>query len=198
MKSMLLGVAAAAVALGACNKSPKVDEKNATPAEVANAVRESGVANGMFLRAGEWRIMSTLDEMSMPGMPPEAQAEMKRVTATQQDRGFQYCLTPEEAKEPRGKFFGGKEANNCRYDHFTMGNGKIDAEMRCPGEPSGQMVMTMNGTYSPDAYSTKMSMEVQGGHEGTMTMKLHSDAKRIGECTAAEKAAAEKDKGTKG
>jgi len=140
MKSMLLGVAAAAVALGACNKSPKVDEKNATPAEVANAVRESGVANGMFLRAGEWRIMSTLDEMSMPGMPPEAQAEMKRVIATQQDRGFQYCLTPEKAKEPRGKFFGGKEASNCRYDHFTMGNGKIDAEMHCSGEPSGQMV----------------------------------------------------------
>jgi hypothetical protein len=183
--------------LAGCNKGPQVHEKNASVAEVADAVRASGVASDTFMHAGQWRIMSTLDEMNVPGMPAEVQAEMKQVIAKQQNRGFEYCLSPEEAKEPRGKFFGGKEANNCRYDHFTMGGGKIDAVMRC-NEPSGSMTMTLAGTYSPDAYSTKMTMEVRDAREGSTTMKLHSDAKRVGECTAAEKAEAEKNKGTNG
>ena len=44
---------------------------------------------------------------------------------------YDYCLTPEQAKRPQGKFFNEQAANNCRYDHFTMGGGKIDAAMRC-------------------------------------------------------------------
>jgi hypothetical protein len=44
--------------------------------------------------------------------------------------------------------------------------------------------MAMNGTYSPDAYTSHVSMNVQGGPQGTMTMKMRSEAKRIGECAA--------------
>jgi hypothetical protein len=174
---------ACALPLAACNKSPEINEKNASVEKVARDVRASGGASDFFMHAGQWRITSSMDEMNIPNMPAEAQAEMKQVMGKQRSMSFEYCLSPEEAKKPRGKFFTGKEASNCRYDHFTMGGGKIDAEMHCKSEPSGQMVMNLNGTYSPDAYSTQVSMEMQGGREATMTMKMHSDAKRIGECT---------------
>lgn len=182
MKSHIVLIACAG-ALVACNKSPEVNERNASVEQVAQAVGASGAANDLVMHAGEWRVTSSMDEMNIPGMPAEAQAQMKQVMGKRQNSSFEYCLSPEEAKKPRGKFFTGKDANNCRYDHFTMGGGKIDAVMTCQGEPSGQMVMNLNGTYSPDRYSTRVAMEMQGGREGNMTMKMHSDAERIGECT---------------
>ena len=60
-----------ATVLTACGSKPAVDERNASVAEVAEAVRESGAANGTFLRAGQWRVTSVLEDMSIPGMPAE-------------------------------------------------------------------------------------------------------------------------------
>jgi hypothetical protein len=176
-------VIACALPMTACNKSPEVSAKNASVAEVAQKVRESGVASDNFLHAGQWRVSSTVEEMTIPGMPPEAQAEMKKFMG-QQNASYEYCLTPEEAKKPGGKFFTGKDERNCRYDHFTMSGGKFDAAMRCQGDASGAMTMAMNGTYSPDSYSTHVAMNMEGGREGKMSMKMRSEAKRVGECSA--------------
>ena len=178
-------IIACALPLAACNKSPQVNEKNASVADVANAVSKSGIAGESFIRAGQWQVKGTLEEMTMPGIPPQAQAEMKRVMGQVQNNSFEYCVTPEEAKHPGGKMFTGKDNGNCRYDHFKMGDGKFDAAMRCEGDTKAQvMTMAMNGTYSPDAYTSHVSMNVEGGPQGTMTMKMRSEAKRIGECTA--------------
>jgi hypothetical protein len=190
-------VIACSAVLAGCSKSPQVHEKNASVAEVASAVRQSGVASDIFLRAGEWRVSGTMEEMNIPGLPPEAQAEMKKAMGEHGNMTYQYCLTPEEAKEPRGKFFSGKAQNNCRYDHFTMGGGKIDALMRC-NEVSGAMTMAIAGTYSPEDYSSHLTMNMLDGSQRGMSMRMRSEAHRVGECTAAEKAKAEKDSGTKG
>ena len=98
-------IIACTTALGACNKSPEVHQKNASVEQVANAVSASGVANGLHLRAGEWRVTATVEEMNIPGLPPEAQSQMKQVMSKRGDSTYQYCLTPEQAKEPGGKFF---------------------------------------------------------------------------------------------
>ena len=55
-------------------------------------------------------------------------------------------------KRPKEDFFAGKN-NECRYDHFTMGGGKIDAAMHCGGKHGESQVMQMAGTYSPDKLS---------------------------------------------
>ena len=92
---------------------------------------------------------------------------MKRVMGQVQNNSFEYCVTPEEARHPGGKMFTGKDNGNCRYDHFTMGGGKFDAAMRCEGQASAQvMTMAMNGTYSPDAYTSHVSMKIKVGRRG--------------------------------
>jgi len=187
---------ACAVALAACNKSPEVHEKNASVEQVANAVAASGVANDLYLEAGEWKVTSTLEEMSIPGLPPEAQKEMKQAMGQRGNAEYQYCLTPKQAKKPGGKFFNRQADKNCKYDHFTMGKGKIDAVMRCAA-PAGSMTMTIAGTYSADSYSTHVAMDL-GGRDGAMKMKMRSEAKRIGECTPEDEARANADSGTKG
>src|SRR5690349_23581918 len=122
MKTVLLLLTAAA-ALGACNKSPTVNAKNATPEEVAKKVQESGADQSM-VQPGLWQSKVTIEKFEVPGMPPEMAGRMKSMMAENQGHDFQSCLTPEDVKKPKEDFFAGKN-NECRYDHFTMGGGKI-------------------------------------------------------------------------
>ena len=180
-----IGLMLCAAALAACNKGPDVNVRNASVGEVAEKVEQSGIANETFLRAGEWKVTGTMEEMNVPGMPPQAQEEMKRVMGQVRNTSYEYCVTPEEAKRPREKMFAGKDADHCRYEHFTVGGGKFDAAMRCEAKNGSQpMTMAVNGTYSPDSYQTHVSMNVEGGPQGAMSMKMRSEAHRVGECSA--------------
>jgi len=176
-------------ALAACNESPEIHEKNASIEQVAEAAGKADAASGVVLRAGQWRLSGTVEEMSFPGMPASAQADVKRMMGEKNNFTTEYCLTPEEAKRPRGRFFGGRQSDNCRYESFDMEGGKIDAVMRCEGQPSGSMTMTISGNYAPDNYSTTAAMEVAGNGRSGMSMKMRSEAHRIGDC---DKASGEK------
>ena len=171
---------APAVLLAGCNKG--VDMKNAAASEVAKQV-QAATADGQFVSPGHWESTMTMIDMSMPGMPPEASARMKSMMG--KPRTFASCLTEAEAKKPKEDFFSGGDGK-CRYDHFTMSGGKIDAAMKC-GDASAMRTMTMQGTYSPDHYH--MAMAASGSGSGPavgMSMKMEMDAKRTGACTGKE------------
>lgn len=182
MKSILIAIIGAAV-LGACNKSPKVDEKNATPAEVAQKVQETG-ADQNIVRPGLWHSKVTIEKFDMPGIPPEMAGRMKSMMAENQAHDFQTCLTPEDVQKPKEDFFAGKN-NECRYEHFTMGGGRIDALMHC-GKEAGASTMRMAGTYSADSYQMQMATEVETSDDAVhgMQMQMRVEAKRVGECSA--------------
>lgn len=169
--------------LAACGSDPQVDARNASVQDVAGQVADAG-GSEMFVRPGKWQSRVEIEKFELPGAPPaaaEAMRGMQQRMAVQES-----CLTPEEAKRPKEDFFAG-EGKNCRYDHFTMGNGKIDAVMKCSGEGMAQ-TMAMQGTYGPEAYQMRMSMKAEAGAGGEigpaggMTMTMRVDAKRIGEC----------------
>jgi hypothetical protein len=183
MKTMLL-LAAVALPLAGCNKSPTVDAKNASPAEVAKQVKDSGVAHTSMISPGLWQSKVTIEKFDVPGMPPEVAQRMKSVMAQGSVHDSTTCLTPEEVKKPTEDFFAGKN-NECRYDHFTMGGGKIDALMRC-GKEGHTSTMRMAGNYSSDSYQMQMATEADTGDEGAgaMQMQMRVEAKRVGECSA--------------
>jgi hypothetical protein len=187
MKSMVLAAAGALLPLAACNNSPQVHEENASVAEVQRELARAG-ASDQFVRAGRWQSKVTIEEMAIPGMPPEMKDRMQAMFAERQPDGFETCLTEEDVKRPKEDFFAGQN-KNCRYDHFTMGGGKIDAKMRC-SEDRATQVMTMKGDYTPDAYNMQMSMTAQGGGEANpgMSMRMRVNAKRVGQCTGKEDA----------
>jgi hypothetical protein len=164
----------------ACNSKPTVDETNASVEEVAEKVREA-TDDGQLLQPGKWLSKVTIEDVSIAGMPKEAAEQMKRMVA--QTHQAESCLTPEQAKQPKGGFFGGND--QCRYDHFTMRGGKIDAQMRCEQGGSTQ-AMQMTGTYSPDSYEMRMSTsQEQGPGGGPMSLKMKVEAKRVGKCSGA-------------
>lgn len=184
MRTIALLLAGAAMLAG-CDNSPRVDEENASVAEVAQKVREAG-SDQAFIRPGLWQSNLTVEQFEVPGMPPEVAQRMKTMMAQQQEHGFKTCLTSEDVKRPKEDFFTGKNSQQCRYDRFKMGGGKIDAVMRCGGGDGARHVMQMAGTYSPESYQMQMSSRVEAGSGGQdgMTMRMRVEAQRVGECPA--------------
>ena len=182
---MLIGCVGA-LTLSACNKSGEVKAENATAEEVAKKIQKAG-ADGTFVNPGRWVSKITIEEMNMPGMPPGAVAQMQGMKGHIQTH--ESCLTPDQVKRPKEDFFAGAN-KNCRYDHFTMGEGKIDAQMTCQADEKGDgvMKMTMAGNYSGDNYQMEMGMTSNAGDalEKGMSMKMRVEATRVGECTGKE------------
>ena len=180
MKNALF-LLACGLPLAACDSGPEVNARNATAEEVAEQVADAR-GSDTIVRPGKWQSRVEIEEFELPGAPPEAKTAMRGMYDRAQV--FESCLTPEEAKRPKEDFFAGAN-KNCRYDHFTMGDGKIDAAMKCSGQGMAQ-TMAMKGSYSPDSYQMRMSMKADAGAgpPGGMTMVMRVDAKRVGECDA--------------
>lgn len=174
-------VAASVLCLVGCNKGPTVSVKNATGNQVVAAVKESGVmTSGSMIEPGLWQSKVVIQEMTMPGLPPEYADKMKQSIAAHRNDVNKHCVTEADVKKPKADFFGaGKE---CKYDHFTMGGGKIDIAMACQREGATNN-MKVSGSYTPTTYSVDTAMTGTGGREGGMSMKMHVDAQRIGQCT---------------
>jgi hypothetical protein len=177
-------VAASVLCLSACNKGPKVDLHNATGNQVAQAVRQSGVASSdTMIEPGLWRSKVTVLDMNIPGIPAQYADKMKASIAEHRNDTSSHCVKPEDVKKPKEDFFGADKS--CRYEHFAMGGGKIDVQMVCKEEDMTQ-TSKLSGTYTPTSYSMDMSMNGSGGAQNGMTMKMHVDANRVGECTGKE------------
>ena len=176
MKMLLLALPLTIIA--ACDSSPEVKLDNAKPSEVAAKMREA-VGDADYVRPGKWVTSITIDEINIPGMPPEFAAKMKQQKVAARD--VESCLTPEQAKQPKGGMFAGID-KSCRYERFIMNDGKIEAAMRCTQNQTVQ-TMTMSGTYAPERYDMNLSSEVGGtGPQAGTTMKMKVAARRVGNC----------------
>jgi hypothetical protein len=170
------------VLLAGCHSGPSVTAENATANEVDAKLAQSGGVS-QFLSPGHWDSVATVHDVEVPGMPPSAAAQMKTMIGKPATGAS--CLTPEEAKKPAGSFFAGDESD-CRYDHFTMADGTIDAAMTCKGEHATQTV-ALKGTYSADTFHIDRTTKSNGaGPMADMTMAMTVDAKRTGACTGKE------------
>ena len=54
-------------------------ESNASVEQVAAAAQKANAARGIVLIAGQWRLTGTMVEMTIPGMPASAQADVKKM-----------------------------------------------------------------------------------------------------------------------
>jgi len=171
----ILAVAlAAGAALGGCHKSPQIDAKNATPAQVQKQLAQTDIRP----RPGRWQQSVKIEAIEMPNMPPEAKAAMAR--ATDMTHTGYTCLTPEQAAKPDASFFQ-QAAKNCTYDHFTMGGGQLDAKMTCT-TGGQQQVSTMKGSYGRDTYDMLVEMQSQMMGQPIHT-RLSLKMNRVGDCT---------------
>ena len=175
---------ACTAALAACNKGPDIDVKNASVGEVAEKAR-AAAADSRLVEPGRWETKVTLLEADMPDLPPQYAARIKETMAKVQGRTVATCITAADLKKAKPDFLAA-HTKNCRFDHYTMGSGKIDAQMTCTAPQGGSMSVATIGTYSPDAYEATSVMTMSGGPTGARTTKSHTESHRIGECKGDE------------
>ena len=179
------------ILLAACDSGPSVTATNASIEEVAQKV-EAARLEKTFFRAGKWTVTGQIDDIQVPGMPAGLAEQMKERGRAMP--GTTSCITEADAKKPAADFFTGNKS--CKYDHFTMGGGKIDARMRC-GIAGGTQLTTMTGSYGAESYRMAMTTAMENPSQGSasgmegMTMKLSVEGKRIGDCDAATPATKE-------
>lgn len=182
MKAITIALAPL-VLLAACDSGPDVDMKNASVSEVAEEMRKEG--GDRFVNPGKWQQVVTLVDISAPGMPAEGLTAMRQAMGKTQTH--EVCLTEEQARSPKEDFFTGAD-QNCRYEHFKWGGGKIDLKMRCT-HPNATQTMVLTGDYQPNSYAMAMTTTNAGSTPiEQMTMKMRVDAKRVGACHAATRA----------
>jgi hypothetical protein len=197
MKTQLI-LSAAVLALAACGSSGgdngsagngetvagATDSATGGSGAAPAAAGQSGpAASGVSLQPGEWEIKMEVLDVKVEGLPPGLGESMK----SQAGGTNRTCMTPEDAKGPKGDIFTGDKTGNCKSEGFKWADGRINGKTVCPGQGgTGEMVMTMAGSYSPQ--SLDMTMETRTGMMGKpMTMKMRVSGHRVGECTAATK-----------
>jgi hypothetical protein len=177
MRSTIILPLIAVLALAGCKKEGVVAKD-----ESVESVAKKVAAANLKPQAGRWESTMKIDKMEMANMPPAAQEAMNKRSNVSQT--FASCLTQAEADKPDASFFQ-KGAQDCKYDHFVMEGGRIDAQMQC-NQDNRKMKMTMSGTYSQTAYTMniKSEGEMQPGMPVAMDMSI--TARRTGECTGSE------------
>lgn len=167
------------LALAACNSQPSVRADNASVAEVA------AKAKAIRFTPGEWSNSTEVLAFDFPGAKdPRIATMIGDAMKKAQSRAFNHCITPEEAQRPNAGMFQRDAGKDCRYDHFEMAGGRINATMTCTPQAGGKMTMSMDGSYSATSYDMTMDMKMAGGAmpgEG-MTMRAHTRGERVGEC----------------
>ena len=175
MKTKLM-MTAAALALAACGSSDKGGNGTEAPAA-------GGGASGVSLQPGEWEMKMEVVDVKAEGLPAGMAEGMKKSASS----SSRTCMTPEEAKGPKGDIFAGDKSGNCKSEGFKWEGGRIKGKTTCPGQGgTGQTVMTMDGSYSPQ--SIDMTMKSETDLMGKpMTMEMRVSGKRVGECSASTK-----------
>jgi hypothetical protein len=191
MKTRLI-LGAAALALAACGSSggDKAGEGggNGSAAATGSGGSDGGGVSGgsgsaVSLQPGEWEMKMEVVNVKVEGLPEGVADGMK----SQAGGINRTCMTPEEAKAPKGDIFAGDKSANCKSEGFKWEGGRIEGKTTCAGQGgTGQTVMTMDGRYTPQSIDMTMKSDTEMMGKA-MTMEMRVSGKRVGECTAATK-----------
>lgn len=135
------------------------------------------------LTAGNWKSTMMMTKFEVPGAPAEvakqAQAMLNKPQTTEA------CMTPEMAKAGVREFSGSMQQGECTMEDFKQGGGTMSGTMVCTGDTGfGAPKMTMDGTYTPEKVSMKLSGEVSDSKipGGKATIALSITSERDGDC----------------
>jgi len=92
---------------------------------------------------------------------------------------FRHCFTAEDVKDAKRIAQGNQQKNSgCEISNVKTEGSRSSWEMTCKSGAKGSAEMT----YSAEGYDMTMNMETPGGAHGPMKMKMHTTAKRVGDC----------------
>lgn len=166
-KALLAAPLLAALALGACKKEPQ------SQAEV-----KQEIAALPKPKPGLYRVETKLVTFDMPGMPAQAQAQIKQVFAAQ--TGREVCVSKAEADEGYEGMTKKLAEGNCSFDTFDLSGSSLDAKLTCVTGKETKAEVLIKGDVS--AEGSKMTTTVQQAGGKIVT---ESTMARTADCPAA-------------
>lgn len=179
VKPALLMPIAALIALSACGQSTE----NAASGPEMSSEDVARTMDSVKLEAGQWEATQEILDVSISGTEGVSADAFKRLIG--QVNTITHCVTPEQAANPSADLLAAQDQADCTYADMAMSGGKVSANMTCTSREmeQGTMKIAMNGAYLPASYDITMDVETIGLPGGrTMTMKMKTSGKRIGEC----------------
>ena len=118
------------------------------------------------LRPGEYEMTT---QMQMEGMNREIPP-----------RTFRHCFSADDVKDWRRIAQENQQKNNdCQIQDMKTSGHHTSWSMTCKSGAKGAAEVE----HSAESYDMKMNMEMPGGPNGPMKMKMHTTAKRVGDCS---------------
>lgn len=176
-----------ALALAACSSGDATKNADGDMSET-DVATEMAQANSM--QPGQYSATMQIVRFDIPGMPPEALAQMREQMSSSMSVENSYCLTAEEARANREDML--KRLSNaegdCRFEQFDVDGDAIEGRMVCSGLPGGgQMTMSMNGTMTATTSDVTMDSQMSNPSvpQANARMVFRVNSRRTGECTTA-------------
>jgi hypothetical protein len=179
MKTVHYALLSATVCLALAGCDKKASETVTTTANGTTTVTSSTGAQPMSaaslgLQPGKWQTTIEITDLKIANAPAGMPAMPKPAPTT-----VTTCMTPEQASKGPGELLKNAKAD-CSMTRNVYEGGKMDVAMTCK-LPTGTMSSKTTGTYSPTEMTSDAEVEMTG--KMSMTEKVHTSAKRIGECT---------------
>ena len=92
------------------------------------------------------------------------------------------CYTAADLAHPQDLFLAGAE-QSCRFSHFVMANGRIEASGDCADKSGQTMHVTGTGQYSAAGYDFTFTGTAQAG-QLALAFRGRDSGRRIGTCPA--------------
>jgi hypothetical protein len=91
-----------------------------------------------------------------------------------------HCYTEQDVKDYKTMAQEGQGRNReCEISDLKESAGHVSYAMNCKSGAKGRAEMTFGG----DGYEMTMNLETPGGPNGPMKMKMHTTARRTGDCS---------------
>jgi hypothetical protein len=172
--------ATACLALAACGKKESTtittSANGSTTVETSTGAQPMSAAS-LGIKPGKWQTTIQVTDLKMSGPAVAGMPAMPKpapVTMTM-------CMTPEQASKGPGELLKNAKAD-CTATRNVYSGGKLDVAMTCKMPGGDTMSTKTSGTYSPTEMTTDAEVEMTG--RMSMSQKVHTEAKRIGDCTS--------------
>jgi hypothetical protein len=173
----LFGPVLLALALTACGGA---DEDLAGEALSADEV--SGVdtaADFTIPRPGQYTTTQELIDVSMPSLPPETLALMRREFAAGASVPHSYCVNEQMTRE---EWLSQMAESNCTVSRSTPGAGGIDMVLSCTGTEGMAGRIALKGTATAEGSDIEMTFTQPIPNVGDTTIKMRVKSQRTGDC----------------
>ena len=142
----------------------------------AEAKAKAEAEKNLQLAAGQWQIATEVTRLTEQDNGAPA---IDTPVGTKHEESA--CVADGEGKKPAPVLLAGSEDYSCEYGNFYMSGGTLNAQLNCKRTGlSGEVRMTVDGTYTADTITAEQSLSTFLPGSGDVSIQSKLTGRHIG------------------